>query len=601
MDQILPRAAQLKSPQWWVLVGALAAATFLAALGSYAIALTNLMISPMLLTPGIGTAVLVRWGRSLWPGFVVGDLAGQLLIREHAWTLILLSTAIHLMIVLLGTTWVRRSKTGVGNLADVLRYAGITTVLSVAAAAFSLIAVLAHGGIPADDRQPIFLGWLILGYLGGYLVAGGLAMAWVVNRADVRADLHDAGALTGTALVTVCAVLGFGWGVGVLVPIALLAALALAARRGPRWSTLAMAIITAAALSGAARGLAPFGGIEDGEQAANVMLAVTLFTLAALMLAGFRESAEGVARPASTVAMLFGVFMIIAGISGIATNQLAINHDTPFVNSGMLSLGAALGLLMLRLARTPPRATTRTGFTLAAIAGAIYVANLALFLQSVPLIGGAASTALSMTAPLAVVVLAIFVERARPSGGVVLAVGLIVAGAIFYASGITWNTTGVVLALGSAWVFAASLIFMTRALARSNVTDVALVGAFAAAAVALPVGLIVEGPDAFVFTSSEIGALALGALGAQLVPQLSRSWALAQIGPSPVGAIGVLAPVVTISLSMWLLSNPIDAGEIGGLVLIVGGALTATLAGTRGKNGTAGAHAEVLEAEPAPT
>jgi drug/metabolite transporter (DMT)-like permease len=183
----------------------------------------------------------------------------------------------------------------------------------------------------------------------------------------------------------------------------------------------------------------------------------------------------------------------------------------------------------------------------------------------------------------------------------VLAVGLIVAGAIFYASGITWNTTGVVLALGSAWVFAASLIFMTRALARSNVTDVALVGAFAAAAVALPVGLIVEGPDAFVFTSSEIGALALGALGAQLVPQLSRSWALAQIGPSPVGAIGVLAPVVTISLSMWLLSNPIDAGEIGGLVLIVGGALTATLAGTRGKNGTAGAHAEVLEAEPAPT
>jgi drug/metabolite transporter (DMT)-like permease len=32
----------------------------------------------------------------------------------------------------------------------------------VAAAAFSLIAVLAHGGIPADDRQPIFLGWLIL-------------------------------------------------------------------------------------------------------------------------------------------------------------------------------------------------------------------------------------------------------------------------------------------------------------------------------------------------------------------------------------------------------------------------------------------------------
>jgi hypothetical protein len=344
-----------------VLTSALAVATLFAALGSYAIALTDLMISPMLLTPGIGTAVLVRWGRSLWPGFVVGDLAGQLIMRDRAWTLILLSTAIHLGIVLLGTAWVNRSKSGVGSLPDVLRFAGIATVLSLVAATFSVLAVMAHGGVPADDHQPILVGWLILGYLGGYLVAGGLTMAWVVNRSDVRADLHDVGALAGTALVTVCAVLGFGWGIGVLVPIALLAALALAARRGTRWATLAMAIITATALSGAARGLAPFGGLEDGEQAANVMLAITLFTLAALMLAGYRQSAEGVARPASMVAMLFGVFMIIAGISGVATNQLAINHDTPFVNSGLLSLGAALGLLMLRLARTPPlhRASVR--------------------------------------------------------------------------------------------------------------------------------------------------------------------------------------------------------------------------------------------------
>lgn len=598
MNSLVPRVAQLTSRRWWALAVAIAAITGLAAVASYAIALTDLMISPMLLTPGIGTAALMRWGRSLWPGFVVGDVVGQVIVRDDYVSLIVLSTIIHAAIVLVGATWMRRRRVGVEDLGGVLRFAGIATVLSLAAAVMSVIAVLMHGGIPADDRQIIFVGWVILGYLGGYLVAGGVAMAWVVDRAAIRADLHDARALAGMAVVGISAVLGFGWGVGILVPISLLAALALAARRGPRWATLAMAFITACAMSGAARQLAPFGGVEDGEQAANVMLAIALFTLAALMLAGYRQSSKEVARPAPVVAVLFGVFMIVAGIASIATNQLSINHDTPYVNSGLLSLGAALGLTMLRLARAPSHGTSRSGFALAAIAGAIYVANLALFLEAVPLIGGAASTALSMTAPLAVVVLAIIVERALPSGGVVAAVVLIVAGAVFYASGIVWNTTGVVLALASAWVFAASLIFMNRAIPRSNVTDVALIGAFAAAAVALPVGLIVEGAGAFVFTSSEIGALALGALGAQLVPQLGRSWAMAQIGPSPVGAIGVLAPVVTIVLSMWLLANPVDVGEIGGLILIVAGALVATLAGTRGKHGTDGAHAEVLDAEP---
>jgi hypothetical protein len=143
MNALMPRAAQLRSRRWWVLVGALAAATFIAALGSYAVALTDLMISPMLLTPGVGTAVLVRWGRSLWPGFVVGDLAGQLVMRDRTWTLVVLTVAIHLAIVLLGTTWLQRSRPGVGSLPDVLRFAGIATVLSSIAATFSVLAVMA--------------------------------------------------------------------------------------------------------------------------------------------------------------------------------------------------------------------------------------------------------------------------------------------------------------------------------------------------------------------------------------------------------------------------------------------------------------------------
>lgn len=594
MPSILPRSVDLRSGRWWTLVTVLAVATFFAAIGSYAITLTDLMISPMLLTPGVGTALLLRWGYSIWPGFLAGDLIGQLMVRDRPWTHIVVIAIVRLVIVIAGAAWMRRARVGFHSLSGTMRYAGISTTLALIAGSLTILLISVYGEVPPGASVVIIFGLVTLAYVGGYLVAGGLMMAWAVDRRDIRADLHNWWAIAGTAVTIGLAIGGFGWGIGLLVPLALLGVLAVAARGGPRWSTLAMAFITTAAIVGDARGLAPFGGTTGGWELTNTMLAISLFALAALLLAGYRSSDEGTVRPAPVVAGFFGIFMVIAGISMVAINQVTVIHDTPFVNSGLLALGAGLGLGMLRLARTPPRPTSRKGFILAAVAGAVYVANLAVFLQAVPLIGSAASTALSMTAPLAVVVLAIVVERTRPSGGVVLAVVMIVIGAIFYASGITWDTQGVVLALGSAWIFAASLIFMTRALAHSNVIDVALIGALASAAVALPVGLIVEGAGAFTYTTSEIGALALGALGAQLVPQLGRSWALAQIGPSPVGAIGVLAPVVTIALSMWLLSGAIDTGAIGGLIMIVAGAIIATLAGTRGRHGTDGAHAEVL-------
>mgnify|MGYP003338220537 CR=1 FL=1 len=86
-------------------------------------------------------------------------------------------------------------------------------------------------------------------------------------------------------------------------------------------------------------------GAGDAPAAVNVMFAISLFTLAALMVAAYRASDEGVARAPGTVAMGFGVFMVVAGVAGLATNQLSVEHDTPFVNSGLLALGAGFGML----------------------------------------------------------------------------------------------------------------------------------------------------------------------------------------------------------------------------------------------------------------
>lgn len=558
-------------------------ASIAGSIGSYEIALTDLAISPMLLTPGIGTAVLTRWGRSLWPAFLAGDAIGQFIVHERTGTIILLSLIVHLAVVIVGATWLQRSRCWLRDLGSCARYVGISVALAVAGGVGVMVIVLLHGQIPADDTMPILTAWLFLGYLGGFLVAGGLILAWGDPEADVRSELTRRIPMLGFLAVAALAVAGFVASVGIAVPLALLGALALAARAGIRWGTAGISTVAAAAITGSVRGLAPFGGQAAGEQAVNAMLAISLFAAAIIFLAGYRTSGETARRPAAVVAMLFAVMMLITGISALAANAVAMDRDTPFVLSGLLALGAALGLAVLRSARTPEVPCTRAGCALAAASGAVYILNLALYLQAVPLIGSESATALAMTAPLAVVVLAFIVFRTRPSPAMVAAIGVIVAGAIVSAEGMMSSPAGLILALASAWVFAASLILTNRALSRGNIIDVTLIAASSSAVVALTVGLVVEGPGAFVLTPSQLGEITLGALGAQLVPLLARSWALAQIGPGPVGAEGVLATVTTAVLSMWFIGSVTSGNAVVGLILIATGALLSTLVSSRVK------------------
>jgi drug/metabolite transporter (DMT)-like permease len=298
------------------------------------------------------------------------------------------------------------------------------------------------------------------------------------------------------------------------------------------------------------------------------------------------------ARSPVAVALIFGALMLVTGITSLASNEVALHEDTPFVLSGLLSLGAAIGLCVLRVSRTPSTPSSRRGITFAAIAGAIYVVNLALYLEAVPLIGSGPATGLTMTAPLAVVVLGLIIYRTRPTRGVLIAVAVIGAGAAFIASDAMDSPAGVALALASAVVFAVSLLLSKQALAHANVIDVALASAVAAAVVALAVGIPTEGISALDMSTAEYGALALGALGAQLVPILGRSWALSQIRADVVGAEGVLAPVTTTVLSFWFLDAGTTPGDVIGLVLIATGALVAALVGSRGADADGGpAHA----------
>jgi drug/metabolite transporter (DMT)-like permease len=590
MNGLLPARPSLGDRRWWGTAGAIGLVALIAALLSYAIALTDLGITPILLVPGVGVALLTRFGRSFWPAVAIGDALGQWIMSERSLSLVLVSVAIHAAVCVLGASWLQRGNGGwLRDLASSMRFAGVAAVISIAGGVAATVATVAHGAVPAGQGVATIVAWLMLGYMAGFLVGGAFLLAWTDPSVDIAAELHHGIAAAFTVLVLAIGALGFLVPVGIAVPLALLGALGIAGRAGIRWGTLAILGLTALAIWGADRGFAPFGGQADGEEAVNTMLAVTLFAAAVIMLSGYREGGEDRQRPAIVVAAIFAVLMLVAGISSLAANAVAMDRDTPFVLSGLLALGAALGLGILRASRRPAQPSTARGIALAVAAGAIYVVNLSLYLQAVPEIGSGTATILSMAAPLAVVLLTMAVYRTRPSWGVVVAVAVIITGVLTAASGAMGEPLGVALALGSAVVFALSLIFTQAALSRANVIDVSLASAVAAAVVALTVGLVLEGTSAFILSPQQIGELALGALGAQLVPILGRSWALSRISANVVGAEGVLAPVATALLSFALLDAVTTGGEVTGLILITLGALIATFAGSR--RGSA-AHAE---------
>jgi len=430
----------------------------------------------------------------------------------------------------------------------------------------------------------------VAGYLAGFLVGGGFVLAWGNPSAPLRDAFRQPVAMASFAMVTAIAGMGLLLEIGPLVPRALAGAIAIAGRAGARWGTASILAIGLLAVEASYRGLQPpFGGQDAAEQAANAMLALSLFAAAVILLAGYRGAGGDRERSPGVVAVIFGALMLVAGITSLAANEVAMNRTTPYVLSGLLSLGAAIGLGVLRMSRAPAMPSTRRGIVLASVAGAVYVVNLALYLEAVPLVGSGPATGLTMTAPLWVLVMGMLAYRTRPALGVVAGVALIVGGAVAIASDAMGSPSGVALALGSAAVFAGSVIITKQALAHANVIDVALASATSAAVVALAAGAVHEGAAAFDLTASQYGALALAALGAQLVPTLGRSWALSRISADVVGAEDVLAPVTTTLLSFWFLDAVTTGGDIVGLLLIAAGAVVAALLGSRRLGGSADA------------
>lgn len=568
--------SELRRGRWWVFAALLAVVVACGGIVSSTVAVYATPVSPIYLPLGIGVASLAIWGRSLWPGFVVGDAIALLAVEDRALWIVAVSLGLHLVTLLVGATLVRSQRAWIADLGSAARYLVIAVGLAVLGGLTGLIVLEAEEtpagpyGIGGD-----FLTWL-MGDLTGYLVAGALVITWARPAASGEASRRTAHlAIAAVAALGVWLVL---WPTSLGSVIGLIAVGLVAMRFGARWGTTATAIILGALLVAAIRGVDVFGGDTSDAQAFNSMLAISITASAALLLTGYRNGVGHARVSVRTVTLVTAGTLVAAGIATFGSSQLTAQRGYPLATTCVFYFASAAGLAMVRGARRPEIPTGRRGLQVGIAAGALSAISLALYYASLPRLGLGAGTGLSMTAPAFIVIIVAIVTRRMPNRLAALGSGAIACGAvaITVARG-GGETSGILLALLGALTFAVFVTVLAAALRDGSPVELALIVALAAGAVSGVLAMVGEGSQGFAITPRELAIIVFGAIGSGAIPTLVRAWSLPEIGPPIVGALGVLSPVMTVLLAMVLLDSGRSPLATIGVIVIAAGAAVAAL------------------------
>ncbi len=574
-NRLDPRAAARRA-RWWIEGSLLAIAVVLGAMLSDLVADPDALVSPLALPLAIGTAVLALRGRALWPAFLLADVVA-LVMADQSPLAIALAVVLRLGVLLVGATLLQRQVLRLVDLATVTRYLLCVVVLAALGAGIDL-AVLAIGGPPAAaiDRVGAAL-TLLLGAAAGYLVVGALMLAWA--RPGWRRELLRPGPLVGLAVVIIAVAVGVPVAAPAVAVTAFVLAGLMAMRFGVRWGTAATAVVLLGSLIAYGRGVAHFGGATPAAQSFNVALGVAILAGGALLLGGYHEGVGDASLRRGRVTLVVATLMIACGVTAFASNRIDLERGFPFATAALFFLAGAVALGMVRGARRPTRASGRRGISIALVSGGLSMVALALFYAALPRLGVGAATGLAMTTPVFVVVLVAVASRRLPARLSIAGSAVIVGGAvtIVVAAG-NGEPVGILLAVGSAVVFALFVSALDVALRAASTVDVALAASTAAAVCGVVVALVVEGPNALLLSPAGLGAIALGGIGGGAIPTLARTWSLPQIGAPAVGALGVLEPITTIAISLVLLGTGRSALQLLGICLIAVGAVASALA-----------------------
>ena len=576
MNALLPRSA--RTLHWWLIGVVLVVLVVCATWASSTVALPVTNISPVFLPLAVAVSVLARWGRSLWPAAVVGDILGQLVAGERLPSWIVLSVICHLTTVLFGATLIQRQHAWLDDLGSTARYLLISVGLAVGAAVAGVIGLGLHDFLAGSaDALSIFAFW-VLGDFGGYVVLGAAILVWskpgIVN--ELRRPAGYGALLLVAAGSSAMVLMGQPWW-GVL---ALIVAGATAARLGMAWGTAAMVIALGGVVVASVEGQAPFSGATPPYQAFNAMLAVAILSGASLLVAGYRSGSGSAARSAAVVVAVLCAAVAITGVADFALLAMALEASNPLAISTFLFAGATFGVLLVRAARPSLQAPTPRSRWLAACSGLLSGLSFAAYYAAVSDAGAVVASGLLMTYPVGVVLLIAIRERRLPTSANVLIAALIIVGGVAIVGGVEAGSVGVLLALASALLFSAALLVADAALASSDAVEVSFVTLGVAGITCALLAVVVEGVAGFALSPQYIGLIALAAIGGTLIPQISRLWALPTLGPVTVGAVSSLGLVITAALAVGVLGDETGQfGMLGLLPIAAGGVLAALVAG----------------------
>jgi MYXO-CTERM domain-containing protein len=218
----------------------------------------------------------------------------------------------------------------------------------------------------------------------------------------------------------------------------------------------------------------------------------------------------------------------------------------------------------------PPAKWVWVGFGLS-IAGANYF-----YYSAIGRLPVAVAIVIQYTAPALVVLWLAGVERKRPSARVVWALVAAIAGVallsqlidVVTSGSVSLSTSGILLAAGSAFAFAAYILFGER-MAPAYGPEGTLVRGFGVAGALWVVVLATRGrPDTLLDGSLLPGVVLLGFI-ATVIPFMFFVWGLERIGAARAGIISTLEPVSATFMAYVFLDQTLDAWQIVGAVLVI--------------------------------
>lgn len=276
-------------------------------------------------------------------------------------------------------------------------------------------------------------------------------------------------------------------------------------------------------------------------------------------------------------ALLFG--------STVVLGKLLANRDFPVTSMLAIRFAVAAVLLGGTLAalRQPLRAAKGEGRRLLALGAVGYAAESVLFFLALGRGTASAVTLLFFTYPVLVAVFSAVLGLGVPGWLTSVSLGAALVGAALVvgsSGGLAVSLAGALFALGSALTFSLYLIGAevvlqrTSSLAASMWVSASASVALATLALAGGTGRLPSGPEEW-WPVVGMGAFTAGAFSSLFV-------GLRRLGAVRTSIIAALEPVAAAALAFAFLGESLRAGTVAGGLLILSGAITASVARRRG-------------------